>query len=63
MNELYDIVYGNYGEEEQIEIYEDFEDARADFYHLSQNEDYEFIMLRKIIFDEDYEEIEIIEEI
>lgn len=63
MKELFDIVYGNYGEEEYIEVYEELDDARADFNRISQYEDYEFVFLRHIIIDEDDdEEITILEE-
>ena len=60
MNELYDIVYGNYGEEEYTEEYDELDDARADFNQLSQYEDYNFVILRHIKFDEEDEEITII---
>lgn len=61
---MFDIVYGNYPNEEYIEEYEDIDDARADFITLS-NEDYDYIILRKIDIDEEgnEENIEIIDEV
>ena len=53
MRELFDIVYGNYGEEEYVEEYEELDDARADFNRISQYEDYEFVILRHIKIDEE----------
>lgn len=61
---MFDIVYGNYPNEEYIEEYEDIDAARADFITLS-NEYYDYIILRKIDIDEEgnEENIEIIDEV
>lgn len=60
MKQIFDIVYGNYGEEEYVEEYEELDDARADFNRISQYENYDFVFLRHIKIDEEDEDITII---
>lgn len=61
METIFDLVYGNYNEEEQIEQYEDIDDLRTDFKYLVENYNYDFVVGRKITIDSDgLEDIDII---
>lgn len=65
METFWDIVYKYVGDDrEETEVYEDFDDARADFIHLIQEypENYEYAILREITTNRvDYEDIQVID--
>ena len=45
---MFELIYGNYDDIEERDIYEDIDDARADALYLSQNFDYDFVVLRDV---------------
>lgn len=49
---MFELIYGNYNEMEERNIYEDIDEARADAIKLSQREDYDFVILVDIDNDE-----------
>lgn len=49
---MFELIYGNYNDIEEKDIYEDIDDARADAIHRSQNFDYDFVVLKDIDKDE-----------
>ena len=50
---MFELIYGNYNDMEERDIYEDIDDARADAIKLSQSEDYDFVILKDIDNDEE----------
>lgn len=62
---FWDILYQYTDSEiEETEIYEDFDDARADFIHMTQDhpEKFEYVVLREITTNKiDYEDIQVID--
>lgn len=61
METIFDLIYGHYNDEEQQEQYENIDDLRADFKHLVENYNYDFVIGRKITIDNDgLEDIDII---
>lgn len=49
---MFELIYGNYNDVEERDIYEDIEDARADALYRSQNFEYDFVVLKDIDNDE-----------
>ena len=49
---MFELIYGNYNDVEERDIYEDFDDARADALYRSQEFDYDFVVLKDIDSDE-----------
>lgn len=43
---MFELIYGNYDDIEEIDIYKDIDDARADAILRSQNFNYDFVVLR-----------------
>ena len=63
MKEFYVVVYAE-DNTEYTEEYEDFEDARADYFHRACGyySDYDYVVLQRVFFEDNKETIEIIEE-
>ena len=49
---MFELIYGNYNDIEEKDIYEDIDDARADALRLSQYYDYDFVVLKDVYNDE-----------
>lgn len=49
---MFELIYGNYNDVEEKDIYEDIEDARADAIYRSQNFEYDFVVLKDVYTDE-----------
>lgn len=45
---MFELIYGVYNDVEERDIYEDIDDARTDFIHLSHYCDYDFIVLKDV---------------
>lgn len=63
METLYDVVFGHYDGDELTEVFDTYLAAKTFFNHI-KNDDYDFILLRRIEINEhNCEDIDIIENI
>lgn len=45
---MFELIYGNYNDTEEKDIYEDIEDAVADAIYRSERFDYDFVVIKRL---------------